>query len=74
MEASVGGMLCIPMRSIILVMYGPKSRVNVLASICGSRNEYGAYSVEGSLSYDGVGEHPEWASGSAFSLPMELGA
>ena len=39
---SAGGTLCIPMRSIILVMYGPKSRVIVLASICGSRNEYEA--------------------------------
>ena len=30
--------------------------------------------VEGSLSYDGVGEHPEWASVPAFPLHMELGA
>ena len=30
--------------------------------------------VEGSLSYDGLGEHPEWASVPAFPLHMELGA
>ena len=30
--------------------------------------------VEGSLSYDGLGEHPEWASVPVFPLHMELGA